>query len=101
MGSDSTATRRKRLRHRSRYRGFREADLLFGAFADRHLDSLSEEQLDQYERLLDESDEALWAWVTGARPVPARHDHELMRRLQKLDYARIEGVAPPGQGVTF
>jgi antitoxin CptB len=92
MSSPSSATRVKRLRHRSRYRGFKEADLLLGGFADKHLDSLNEEELDQYDRLLDEADEDLWAWITGSRPVPARHDHGLMRRLKKLDYAQMDEI---------
>jgi antitoxin CptB len=88
MTVESEATRRKRLLHRSRYRGFREADLVLGRFAERHLRELGPAELGQYERLLDETDEDLWAWVTRARPVPARHDHALMRRLQAFDGAR-------------
>src|SRR5262245_945611 len=43
--------RRKRLAHRSRYRGIKEGDLLFGQFAARHLMLLSDAQLDRYEAL--------------------------------------------------
>ena len=88
MLQDDLATRRKRLNHRSRYRGFLEADLVFGHFADRHLAELDGAELDRYETLLDEDDQDLWAWVTRQRPVPARHDHELMRQLQELAYMR-------------
>ena len=38
--SDARTTRLKRLAHRSRYRGFKEVDLHFGQFADRHLAGL-------------------------------------------------------------
>ena len=88
MGFDVDATRKKRLSHKSRYRGFREADLVFGRFADANLDRLTSEQLDRYEKLLEENDQDLWAWVTKARPVPARHDHDVMEMLQRLDYAQ-------------
>lgn len=91
--SETTAIRRKRLLHRSRYRGFREADLLFGRFAERHLDGMDDTLLDQYERLLDESDQDAYAWVTGQRPVPARHDNAVMRMLQRLDYAALDQPA--------
>ena len=39
----------KRLLHRSRYRGTKESDLLFGQFAANHLASLDDAQLGRYE----------------------------------------------------
>lgn len=80
--SESGETRLKRLSHRSRYRGFKEVDLHFGQFAERHLGQLSTAELDQYEALLDEADHDVWAWLTGARHVPARHDNRVFRLLQ-------------------
>ena len=41
--------RRKRLLFRSWHRGTKEADLLMGSFAERHVASFSAEQLDRYE----------------------------------------------------
>ena len=79
---ESPETRKKRLLHRSRYRGVLEADLLFGRFADAHLQGLTPGQLDRYEALLDESDADLLAWVTGRRPVPARHDNDVLAMLR-------------------
>jgi antitoxin CptB len=79
---ESPETRKKRLLHRSRYRGVLEADLLFGRFADAHLQRLTPGQLDRYEALLDESDADLLAWVTGRRPVPARHDNDVLAMLR-------------------
>ena len=83
--SDSATTRLKRLAHRSRYRGFKEVDLHFGQFAERHLAGLSDEELDQYEALLDEADQDVWAWLSGARHVPARHDNRVFERLQAYE----------------
>ena len=61
----------KRLVHRSRYRGVKESDLLFGQFAVRHLPALDDAQLDRYEALLDEPDQDVLAWVATA--CPCRH----------------------------
>lgn len=83
--SDARTTRLKRLAYRSRYRGFKEVDLHFGQFADRHLAGLDEVELDQYEALLDEPDQEVWAWLTGARHVPARHDHRVFRLLRNYE----------------
>jgi antitoxin CptB len=80
--SEPLSIRRKRLLHRSRYRGILEGDLLFGRFAERHLDELDRVGLDRYEALLGESDQDLFDWIFGRAPVPARHDHELFRRLR-------------------
>ncbi len=85
--SESGSARLKRLAHRSRYRGFKEVDLHFGQFADRHLDGLDGPELDQYEALLDEADHDVWAWLSGARHVPARHDNRVFRLLRGYEPA--------------
>ena len=67
---DPLANRRKRLLYQSRHRGTQEADLLIGGFAEQHLAGLSAEQLDTYERLLDESDVDLVNGLTGRAEAP-------------------------------
>ncbi len=67
---DPLANRRKRLLYQSRYRGTQEADILIGSFADQHLATMSADQLDTYERLLEESDVDLINWLTGRAAVP-------------------------------
>ncbi|MGI9434100.1 MAG: succinate dehydrogenase assembly factor 2 [Geminicoccaceae bacterium] len=69
--------RRKRLVHRSRYRGCREADLIFGRFADVHVETMDASALDRYEALLEESDHDLLGWITGREPVPNRHKNDI------------------------
>jgi antitoxin CptB len=76
--------RRKRLVHRSRYRGFLESDLVFRKVAHELLPGLDAADLARYEALLEETDDDLWAWVTRRRAVPVRHDHALMARLQVM-----------------
>ncbi len=66
--------RRKRLRFRAWRRGFRELDLLMGAFADARIEELSEARLDEFERLLEAPDQDVYAWITGAAPLPPAHD---------------------------
>ena len=78
--TEDHATRLKCLRHRSWRRGIREMDLILGPFADAALAQLDPAGLDAYERLLEEPDWELYAWVTGATPPPAPHA-PLIRRL--------------------
>ena len=69
--------RLKRLKMRSWRRGMKEMDLILGPFADAALADLSDTDLDAYERLLDENDQDLYLWVTGARDAPKIHDQML------------------------
>ena len=49
-------TRIKRLRFRAWHRGTKEADLMIGGFFDAHHETLSLEELDWFEALLEEQD---------------------------------------------
>ena len=64
--------RLKKLRMRSWRRGMKEMDLILGPYADAQLAQLSPADLDSYEQLLDENDQDLYLWVTGAVPCPDR-----------------------------
>ena len=62
----------RKLKYRAWHRGFREADLILGPFADRHLGELVASELVDFERLLEAPDHDLYAWITGqAEPPPA------------------------------
>ncbi len=74
-------SRRKRLLFRSRHRGMQETDILLGGFARRHLSELTDEQLDQFETLLEESDNDLFDWITGRTAVPPALDNGVMKLL--------------------
>ncbi|MDU9006802.1 succinate dehydrogenase assembly factor 2 [Sedimentitalea todarodis] len=65
-------TRVRRLRMRSMRRGIKEMDLILSAFADANLASMTADDLDLYDALLDENDQDLYQWVTGQVPTPAR-----------------------------
>ena len=65
--------RLKRVRMRSWRRGIKEMDLILGGFADARLESLGPAELDAYEAMLNENDQELYKWVSGALPMPAAH----------------------------
>jgi antitoxin CptB len=66
-------TLRRKLGFRAWHRGTREADLLIGSFADRHLAEFDAQALVQFERLLTENDPDIYEWMTGQKPVPQEH----------------------------
>lgn len=74
-------SRLRRVIYRASYRGFREADLILGAFAKRYASSLSTEDLDLFEALLDLPDHDLYNWIIGREPIPAVYATPLMARL--------------------
>ena len=65
--------RLKRLKMRSMRRGIKEMDLILSAFADARLGELSADELDAYEAMLDENDQDLYKWVSGAVKPPEAH----------------------------
>ena len=69
MTTDNDA-RLKKLRFRAWRRGFREADLILGPFADKHVPGMGPDELDEFERLLDQPDHDLYAWIVGTLPAP-------------------------------
>lgn len=70
--------RLKRLRIRCWRRGTKEMDLLLGGFADGAaelggLASLEDGALDAFEAMLEENDNDLYLWTSGADQAPDRH----------------------------
>ena len=69
-------TRLKRLRFRAWRRGFREADLILGPFADSRAQSLTDDQALVFEQLLDLADHDVYGWIVNedAPPPPFATD---------------------------
>jgi len=80
------ADRLKRLRFRSWHRGTKEADMMIGGFFDRYGAGWSDEEIDWYERFLEEQDVDIMAWAIGTQPVPERFQGEMMRKIKELNY---------------
>jgi antitoxin CptB len=91
-GPESREIRERRLRLRSWRRGIREMDLILGGFADARLSGLSEAELAQYDALLSENDQDLYAWVSGREAAPDSHAPILARVAAHL------ATDPAGQG---
>lgn len=68
--SETRDIRLKRLQMRSMRRGIKEMDIILSRFAEAKLHSMSEDELDVYEVLLDENDQDLYQWVTGQSAAP-------------------------------
>ena len=60
----------------------REMDLIMGRFADSAIGELSEDELDEFERLIEVPDRDLFRWITGEAETPENYDTALFRRLR-------------------
>ena len=94
--TDMDDARLKKLRFRAWRRGFREADLILGPFADRHVPTFTAAELDWFEALLDEADHDVYGWIVGTAPTPAEYDTEIMNRIKEF---RFEAHAARGDDI--
>ncbi|CAH3028771.1 unnamed protein product [Porites evermanni] len=77
--------KRARLLYQSRKRGMLENGLLLSTFADKHLDSLSDTLLDQYDQVINmpSNDWEIYYWMTEKKPTPKEYDNQVMDMLKK------------------
>ena len=83
--------RLKKLRFRAWRRGFREADLILGPFADKHVASMSDAELDIFEILLDQPDQDLYAWIVGREEPWPQFAGPLMDRIKAFRFDVAHG----------
>ncbi|KAM9825236.1 succinate dehydrogenase assembly factor 2, mitochondrial isoform X1 [Syngnathus typhle] len=101
--------KRRRLLYESRKRGMLENCILLSIFAKRYLNTMSETQLQQYDRLINEpsNDWDIYYWATEAQPTPDIYQGEIMDMLkeftknrnqeQRLDAPSLEYLEKEGQ----
>ena len=83
-------TRQKRMAMRSWRRGTKEMDLILGPYADAHLRGMDAGALDHFEALLEESDQDLYPWITGAVAAPDRFSG-LLADIMRFSLSRKRG----------
>lgn len=79
--------KRARLTYQLRKRGILESDLLLSRFAKRHLHHFTMEELDEYDKLLDEADWDIYYWATrnyDVTPLPSKYQNlKILQLLQE------------------
>ena len=75
----------KRLKYRSFYTGTKETDLILGNFAEKYLDTLELEQLDDYEELLKIEDPRLYKWITGMEVAPTTFQTNVLELIKEFN----------------
>ncbi|MNS48469.1 Flavinator of succinate dehydrogenase [compost metagenome] len=87
-----------RISYRAWRRGFREADMVLGPFTDQVGPTLSHEELDQLETLLDEEDQYLYAWIIEKEPTPPEFDGPMLARIRAFMREHVAAEVAKGIG---
>jgi antitoxin CptB len=90
VDSDLYNNRLKKLKFRATHRGFVEADLILGPFAEQRVGEMSPEVLDAFELLLDQPDQDLYGWIVGLKPIPPEFDTALMAELRAFRFSAFK-----------
>ena len=92
--SEREEVRRKRMIYRSKQRGWLEADLLMGSWAQENVPHLSKEELDEYEVVLNVETIDVYNYISGKDELPSHlKDLSVMKKLQ--GYALKRNMASP------
>lgn len=83
LASAALDERRRRILFRAWRRGVREMDLIMGRFADAHLPTMNDDELAEFERLLDIPDPEIMAWIVGGEAPPREFLTTLFARLRE------------------
>ncbi|MEM6649822.1 MAG: succinate dehydrogenase assembly factor 2 [Pseudomonadota bacterium] len=87
--TENLSPARKRLLYRAMHRGFKEADIIVGRFAEQHLGAMSDAEEAEFERLLEVPDQDLYAWIIGRQPAPDNYQGPILEKMQAFDVAPL------------
>ncbi|XP_018322486.1 succinate dehydrogenase assembly factor 2, mitochondrial-like [Agrilus planipennis] len=83
--NETLKNKKARLVYQSRKRGMLENGLLLSTFIHKYLDTMTENQLDLYDSLINKpsNDWDLYYWAVGVQPTPPEFDNEIMDLFKK------------------
>ena len=97
--NETRQARLGRIAFRAWRRGFREADLVLGPFAEQVGPTLDEAELDAFEALLmQDDDHALYAWIIQTAPTPPEHDGPVIQKIRAFMAEHVAAEVAKGAG---
>jgi antitoxin CptB len=72
----------KRVLYRATYRGGKEADFILKNFAQIHAPTLSKEDLQILDNLLQQDDSDIFSWVEYTQAIPPAFDTKILKLLR-------------------
>lgn len=71
----------KRLLYKSNYRGCKETDLILGRFAKKYVESLSDNELVEFDSILNQMDPDIWDQLHHKADIPSHISKDLMQKI--------------------
>ena len=93
---DQDSTNRKRLIYRSKQRGWLEVDLLLGTFATRHIPSMKQKDLEDYELILNQETLDIYNFIIERDELPEELNTPVMQILRDFAANHPIGKDPDG-----
>ncbi len=78
----------KKLLYKSCYRGCKETDLLIGSFAKEHIGNMTDNELAEFDQILELSDADIYDWFTSKKTIPNELNSNLMQKLIKFELVK-------------
>ena len=72
--------------------------MVLGPFCDMVGPTLSDDELDAFERLLEAQDQDLYEWIIGRAPAPAEHEGPVLERLRAFVSEHVSAAVARGIG---
>ena len=79
---------KKKIIYRSKYRGTKEMDKLLGAFTDKYINDLDDEDLLDLEKLLEVDDNNLYGYFNGVPTEFEFKENYISRLFKNFDYKK-------------
>ncbi|PPR78424.1 MAG: hypothetical protein CFH01_00989 [Alphaproteobacteria bacterium MarineAlpha2_Bin1] len=81
---DSKAKKLKKLVFRSMHRGTKEMDIILGKFAIKNLHKFSENELNEFENILEIPDDILFNWYMKNSEIPEIYDTKILKLIMNF-----------------
>jgi len=81
-------TAQKRAIYRSWHRGTKELDFILGRFAQAHIFGFSDADLTVFERVMENEETSLQAWLMGQSPIPEGEDAQMLEKIREFHLSK-------------
>ena len=89
---------RKKLLYRSKQRGWLEVDIILGSWASDNLMNLNNNQLVNYEKILNKDTTDIFDFIIGSKLIPNDLDKDLVNNIKeysyKIDFSKVKEKLP-------